>query len=202
MVRGDACLAILLVVFAGAKPVSTPSLILRLSADTPEVAVGGVLKLRLEVGNPGKRPLRFDNGALVSFMVMHDADGKEIPQWPFMDILCAPPGKEAVWNLPAGERKPIEVTLPFREASWSGFGIPDGGDFQGRALEAHYPAGAAIHAIGKLPTNVTIVWRWLASKDAVRARARKLGMPPTWSGDVTSNSVEIRLVGPISTPPK
>jgi hypothetical protein len=185
------CLAGLAVLAAEPKVAKPSRLLLKLSADTPQVAAGETIRLRLEVRNPGRCAIPIDNGAL--FARLSDADGKEIAQWPFLDILLVAPGKEAVWSLPAGGRKTVELALAYRQGSWSGFGVPDQ-TYEGHAIEASYQAGSVIHAIRTLPTTVTIVWRWLADAETVAARARQLAIAPSWSGDVSSNPVAIRLV--------
>jgi hypothetical protein len=186
-------LAGLAVLAAEPKVAKPPRLLLKLSADAPQVAAGETIRLRLEVKNPGQRAIPIDSGALGSFALVRDADGKEIAQWPFLDILLVTPGKQAVWILPAGGRKALEISLAFRHGSWSGFGVPDQ-KYEGHAIEASYQAGSVIHAIHTLPATVTIVWRWLADAETVAARARQFAIAPSWSGDVLSNPVAIRLL--------
>jgi hypothetical protein len=195
-----ACLTGLAVLAADAKVAKPSRLLLKLAADTPQVAAGETIRLRLEVKNPGRRAIQIDSGTLISFARVSDADGTEIPQWPFLDILLVPTGNEAVWSLPAGGRKTVEISLAFRQGSWSGFGVPDQ-KYEGHAIEAKYEAGAVIHAIRTLPTTVTIVWRWLADAETVATRARQFAIAPSWSGDVLSNPVAIRLVAGSQRPP-
>lgn len=192
-------ITLVLVLARAQSPEKRAPLILKLTAENSIAQPGGQIRLRLEVSNPGRRAIEIDNGALTSFGVIRGADGKEIPQWPFMDVLLAPSGKEAVWRLPAGAHQVIEVKLEFREGAWSGFGIPDQ-TYRGYAIEAQYEAGAAIHALGKLPSTVTIVWRWIADSETIKSRAHQFGAVAGWSGEVSSNAVEIRLAAPTDAP--
>jgi hypothetical protein len=188
-------ITLVLVLARAQPPEKRPTVIMKLTCENQVVQPGGQIKLRLDVSNPGRRAIEIDNGSLTSFAVVRGADGGEIPQWPFMDELLVAPGKEAVWRLPAGGHQMIDGPLEFRAGTWSGFGIPDR-QYQGYAIEVAYDAGKAIHAIGKLPTTVTIVWRWIADPETVKSRAHQLGLAPGWSGDVISNPVEIRLAAP------
>jgi hypothetical protein len=108
-------------------------------------------------------------------------------------VLAAPPGKEALWTLDPGKSKTTAIVMPFRNDTWSGFGIP-GGTYRGYAVEAPYAEGAAIHAVEAPPTTVSVLAHWFADPDTARSRAQKLDVPPPWSGDLLSNAVEIRLV--------
>jgi hypothetical protein len=157
------------------------------------VAVGGEIRLSLEIANGTARAVTFDDGSLTAYQIVRNAKGAEIPQWPFFDIMYAAPGKEALWTLGPGKIETRSLVLAFRNHTWSGFGIP-GSTYRGFAIEAGYEAGAAIHAVEALPATVSILTRWIADPETVRSRAAKLGVPPAWSGELSSNAVEIRLV--------
>ncbi|HJX51414.1 MAG TPA: hypothetical protein VJ801_01500, partial [Polyangia bacterium] len=161
---------------AALKP-APATLKLKLSVENPVVALGEGIRLRLEIVNETKRAIHFDDGCLIAYEIVRDERGVEIPQWPFMDILAAPPGKEVLWSLPGGKRETRNLVLGFRHASWSGFGIPDG-QYQGHAIEVGQQAGSAIHAIGKVPAKVSVLVRWIADLQSVRSRARELGVAP------------------------
>jgi hypothetical protein len=191
-VKAATLIALVLVLARAQPPEKRSPLILKLTAEDAVVQAGGKIKLRLEVRNGGKSALQIDSGALLSGGVVRDAQGTEMPQWPGYDELCAPPGKEAVWRLLPGGHRTMDWVSEFREETWSGFAPNQ--NYRGYAMEVGHSSGHSIVAIDRVPTTVTIVWRWSANPEAVKARAHQLGLAPGWSGEVTSNPVEIRLV--------
>jgi hypothetical protein len=170
-----------------------PSLELRLACAEPKVSVGQTLRMTLTITNRSSHAIVVDNGSLTSFTVVENADGTAIPQWPFMDILIAPPGKEAGWTIKPHEVVTVPIAIEFARKTWSGFGVPNG-SYQGVALEIHYAHGAAIHAVTALPATIVLKQSWLSDPATVRARAKQIGIRRAWSGSLTSNPLTVELV--------
>jgi hypothetical protein len=175
-------------------PTKVSPLNLKLSCETPVVAAGEDIRLRLEIANESPQDIQIDDASLTDYAEMRDTNGAAIPQWLVMDIyLVGLRGKEALWTLAAGGSKTITLDYPFRHGAWHASGAP-GGRYEGYAIEVHRPEGSAMHAIHKVPGRVSIVMHWLAEAETVQWRARQLDVAPGWWGEVASNPVEIRLV--------
>jgi hypothetical protein len=182
-----------MLLFIAAAHVPRPLLEMVLTCQNAKVSVGQTLKVELVITNRAKQAVTVDNGSLVSFTLVKDHAGAEIPQWPFMEIHFAPPGKDAFWTIKPGEVVKIPSEIRFARNTWSGFGIP-GGSYQGAALEIGYESGKAIHTISSLPTTITLMHRWISDSHTVRDRAKKAGVRSAWSGALTSNQIKVELV--------
>lgn len=163
----------------------------------------GEIHLQLSVKNNSAKSLSIDDGSLIRYLTFYrspaePADpkkvGEEIPQWPYRDILVAEPGKEVFWELKPGQVQEAEVIFWVKKGKWNGFGIPDS-EYQGWAIDAHYGAGSAIHALPTVPTTVAVQMRWIADPQTVLSRTQRLGMgqKSVWSGELASNAVTVVL---------
>jgi hypothetical protein len=166
---------------------------MRLTCADPRVSVGQTLRMNLTITNRSSRAIVVDNGSLISFTVVEDSEGTAIPQWPFMDILTVPPGKEACWTIKPREIVTVSLSVVLARRTWSGFGVPNG-TYQGVALEVHHEHGAAIHALPSLPATIILKQGWISDAATVRARVKQTGVRRAWSGSLTSNPLTVELV--------
>jgi hypothetical protein len=177
---------------AAAPPTSGLSLTLRCA--NPRVRVGESIDLAIVVTNHGATDVVVDSGSVIPYPTFRTTDGTKLVEWPFMDILATGPGREAYWTVEARGSSTLSRKVSLERGSWSGFGVPDGGPYEGLALVVNTNSGSAIFAIPSLPMTIDVTENWLADAGTVRRRARQFGMHGVFSGELESNPVRVELV--------
>jgi hypothetical protein len=172
----------------------TSGLGLTLQCANPRVRVGESIDLAIVVTNHGATDVVVDNGSVIPYPTFRTTDGTKLVEWPFMDILATGPGREAYWTVEARGSSTLSRKVSLDRGSWSGFGVPDGGPYEGLALVVTTNSGSALFAIPSLPMTIDITEHWLADAGTVRRRARQFGMRGVFSGELESNPVRVELV--------
>jgi hypothetical protein len=163
-----------------------------LKFDKATYRVGEKIQVVEELVNTSKKDINIDGGSTGVHYLVLDADGNNIDEWPYTDILCAPPGPEALWKLPVGETFRSTYSLLIDDKEWIGFGVPDG-KYNGAAIEVTRTAGHSIYRLAKIPGSYTIVKKFY-TMGWLRDRAKEFRFTDIFEGELRSPPLRIQVV--------
>jgi hypothetical protein len=162
-----------------------------LKFDKAAYRVGERIQVVEELENASKMGVNFDGGSISVHYLVVDIDGKNIDEWPYTDIHCAPPGPEAFWKLAAGETFRSAYSIPIEDKEWVGFGVPDT-RYKGTALEVTRTAGHSIYRLEKVPGTYTIIKKFYTMGWA-KDRAKQFGITDVFEGELRSPPLRINV---------
>jgi hypothetical protein len=163
-----------------------------LTFDRSSYRIGEKIQVTEELANLTDKDVFIDGQSMTHHFMVREEDGKNIDEWPHVDIMYAPMGAEAFWKLAANETFRSTYSLPVEDHEWCGFGIPDG-KYKGPALHVHRTAGESIYRLAKVPGKYEVVKRIIPSH-GIPERAKKFGIRNAFSGELASPPVRFTVV--------
>jgi len=169
---------------------SVLKLVLKFDKDT--YRIGERIQVTEELTNLTGNDVNIDSGSVTVHWLVLDSEQKNIDEWPYTDLICPPPGVEAVWNLAAGETFRSTYSIPIDDKEWVGFGVP-GTKYQGPALEVCRTAGDSIYMLENVPGTYTLMKKFY-TMEWIKERAKKFGLKALFEGELRSPPLTVRIV--------
>jgi len=165
---------------------------LALTFDRSLYRIGEKIQVTEELANLTDKDVFIDGQSMTHHFMVREEAGKNIDEWPHVDVMYAPRGAEAFWKLAAKETFRSTYSLPVEDHEWCGFGIPDG-KYKGPALHVHRTAGQSIYRLAKVPGRYEVVKR-IIPMHGIPERAKKFRIRNVFSGELISDPIKIQIL--------